>query len=205
MADNTRRPDPGVHRPCPGWSAPGGNRNPNHRLRRPVLYPVELQARACQTGGSIPCGPQNVRRGTSDPEHSRDQDPDEDRNQQRDADAPDRQVVDAPQDGKPMAAELAGEPAFALETAVWTLTHKTALEPTSGGPPSLSRGTNHPGRPSPAHTHGRTYRARTGAATCRTDMAFPAVEPRSGRRDSNPGPPAPKAGALPDCATPRTS
>ncbi len=27
----------------------------------------------------------------------------------------------------------------------------------------------------------------------------------SGRRDSNPGPPAPKAGALPDCATPRTS
>ena len=25
----------------------------------------------------------------------------------------------------------------------------------------------------------------------------------SGRRDSNPGPPAPKAGALPDCATPR--
>jgi hypothetical protein len=26
----------------------------------------------------------------------------------------------------------------------------------------------------------------------------------SGRRDSNPGPPAPKAGALPDCATPRT-
>jgi hypothetical protein len=28
---------------------------------------------------------------------------------------------------------------------------------------------------------------------------------QSGRRDSNPGPPAPKAGALPDCATPRTS
>jgi hypothetical protein len=27
--------------------------------------------------------------------------------------------------------------------------------------------------------------------------------PPSGRRDSNPGPPAPKAGALPDCATPR--
>ena len=27
----------------------------------------------------------------------------------------------------------------------------------------------------------------------------------SGRRDSNPGPPAPKAGALPDCATPRLS
>src|SRR3954454_18909274 len=109
--------------------------------------------------------------GTSDPEHSRDQDPDEDRNQQRDADAPDRQVVDAPQNRKPMAAELAGEPAFALETAVWTLTHETDLEPTSGGPLSLGRGTNHQGRPSPAHTHGRTYRARTGAATCRTDMA----------------------------------
>src|ERR671925_421691 len=28
---------------------------------------------------------------------------------------------------------------------------------------------------------------------------------QSGRRDSNPGPPAPKAGALPDCATPRTA
>src|SRR5882762_11456626 len=29
--------------------------------------------------------------------------------------------------------------------------------------------------------------------------------PKSGRRDSNPRPPGPKPGALPDCATPRTT
>src|SRR4026209_2408529 len=133
MADNIRRTDAGVHRPGPGRSAPGGNRTPNHRLRRPVLYPVELQARACETGRPIR-GVQQLERAASDAEHSRHQDPDEDRNQQRDADAPDRQVVDAPQNRKPMAAELAGEAAFALETAARTLPHETKLEATGGGP-----------------------------------------------------------------------
>ena len=45
--------------------------------------------------------------------------------------------------------------------------------------------------------------APTRARQCRfagTSCAFPA----SGRRDLNPGPPAPKAGALPGCATPRS-
>jgi hypothetical protein len=90
------------------------------------------RGRAKQEGRSA--GVQRLERAASDAEHSRHQDPDENRNQQRDADAPDRQVVDAPQNRKPMAAELAGEAAFALETAVRTLTHKTNLEPTGGGP-----------------------------------------------------------------------
>src|SRR5262245_32798943 len=42
-----------------------------------------------------------------------------------------------------MAAELAGEATFALETAVWTLAHETNLEPTGGESQGQARRGNH--------------------------------------------------------------
>ncbi len=55
----------------------------------------------------------------------------------------------------------------------------------------------------------RRLSSRPGYSRCADLRPGPTVEEnngeKSGRRDSNPGPPAPKAGALPDCATPRTA
>jgi hypothetical protein len=64
-------------------------------------------------------------------------------------------------------------------------------------------------------TQARTRTADTGHPPNHTPRAKPAAQDalcillhptakQSGRRDLNPGPPAPKAGALPGCATPRT-
>ncbi len=60
-----------------------------------------------------------------------------------------------------------------------------------------------PHRPHRLDCGGRVVPVKRSAKAAATETCcFPALS-QSGRRDLNPGPPAPKAGALPSCATPR--